>query len=197
MPQSLDNWLASLGLEEYADVFRDNAVDEEVLPELAESDLEKLGVKLGHRKKLLKAITSLSPQSAEPQVNAAPGPADDNPVAAWERMPGERKPVTLLFADITGSTALTEKLDSEMDSMCPWWKSFRRWNPHRELPRVLGADFPGTGFHNDSVRGQEFTEFRFESPVYFVVFAFGFLAGFPVDFSGGPQGDLKTDGVVQ
>ena len=72
MPQSIDNWLASLGLEEYAEVFRDNAVDEEVLPELAESDLEKLGVKLGHRKKLLKAITSLSPAKCRaPGANRA------------------------------------------------------------------------------------------------------------------------------
>jgi hypothetical protein len=52
-------WLQSLGLEQYEAVFRANAVDAEVLPELGESGLEKLGVLLGHRKKLLKAIAAL------------------------------------------------------------------------------------------------------------------------------------------
>lgn len=52
-------WLERLGLGEYATVFREHAIDEEVLPELTDADLEKLGVKLGHRKKLLKAIAVL------------------------------------------------------------------------------------------------------------------------------------------
>ena len=44
-------WLRGLGLGQYEQAFRDNDVDAEVLPELAEADLEKLGVaSLGHRK---------------------------------------------------------------------------------------------------------------------------------------------------
>ena len=51
--------LRNLQLERYELVFRDNAIDAEVLPELSEADLEKLGVVLGHRKKLLVAIQAL------------------------------------------------------------------------------------------------------------------------------------------
>jgi SAM domain (Sterile alpha motif) len=49
-------WLRDLGLERYEHAFRENAVDVEVLPALTDADLEKLGVLLGHRKRLLKAI---------------------------------------------------------------------------------------------------------------------------------------------
>jgi class 3 adenylate cyclase/tetratricopeptide (TPR) repeat protein len=111
-------WLQSLGLGEYAAAFADNAIDGDVLPELSEADLEKMGVKLGHRKKLLKAIAALAEDGAPAPVSGPGGPAassqePDEELAAWERHPGERKPVTMLFADITGSTALTEKLDAE------------------------------------------------------------------------------------
>ena len=53
-------WLQDLGLTRYAEAFRDNDIDAEVLAELTEADLEKLGVSLGHRKKLLKAIAALA-----------------------------------------------------------------------------------------------------------------------------------------
>ncbi len=118
MPDDVANWLDELGLGEYAATFAENAIDADVLSDLTEADLEKIGVKLGHRKKLLKAIAALAdekspapvPSSAEPTPQAHE--VGEN-LAAWERHPGERKPVTMLFADITGSTALTEKLDSE------------------------------------------------------------------------------------
>jgi class 3 adenylate cyclase/tetratricopeptide (TPR) repeat protein len=119
MTVDIVQWLESLGLGEYGAAFEDNAIDADVLPELCEADLEKMGVKLGHRKKLLKAIAALAPHAEEgagaPVPGAPPPPsaASDDELAAWERHPGERKPVTMLFADITGSTALTEKLDAE------------------------------------------------------------------------------------
>ena len=53
-------WLRDLGLERYEPTFRENEIDWDVLPELTESDLEKLGLPLGPRKKLLKAIAALS-----------------------------------------------------------------------------------------------------------------------------------------
>ena len=56
----LGGWLRSLGLEQYEPVFRENEIDSEVLSELTESDLEKLGLPLGHRKRLLKAIAALA-----------------------------------------------------------------------------------------------------------------------------------------
>ena len=63
-------WLRGLGLGQYEQVFRDNAIDAEVLPELTDADLEKLGVVLGHRKRLLKAIVEggaiHDPSYAEP-----------------------------------------------------------------------------------------------------------------------------------
>jgi len=53
------DWLRSLGLGQYEALFRENEIDAEVLPELTEADLEKIGVPLGHRKRLLKAIANL------------------------------------------------------------------------------------------------------------------------------------------
>src|SRR4051794_40162497 len=54
-------WLHGMGLDQYEPVFRDNAIEADILPELTEADLEKLGVALlGHRKRLLKAIAALS-----------------------------------------------------------------------------------------------------------------------------------------
>ena len=122
MFDDVTNWLEELGLGEYACVFAENNVDLEVLPELTDADLKELGVTLGHRRKMLKATRVFS--QVPPAITAPPetAPADSTvpaitdsefSLAAWERHPGERKPVTMLFADITGSTALTEKLDAE------------------------------------------------------------------------------------
>ena len=122
MVDDVTKWLEQLGLGRYAPVFVEQQIDPEVLSELTDEDLEKLGVPLGPRKKILKAIAALSSGVGEipgsfiqddsgitPPLSAEP----DTSLAAWERMPGERKPVTMLFADVTGSTALTETLDSE------------------------------------------------------------------------------------
>ena len=62
-------WLRGLGLDRYVEVFRANDVDADILPELSDADLEKLGVSLGHRKKLLKAIADLRAGDGE-----QPGP---------------------------------------------------------------------------------------------------------------------------
>lgn len=118
----LGRWLDKLGLEDYAGLFAENAIDREVLPDLTDADLKELGIPLGHRKRLLKAISALRTESADAAKAADSAPRETSPssamdaevsLAAWKRMPGERRPVTMLFADITGSTALTEKLDSE------------------------------------------------------------------------------------
>jgi hypothetical protein len=61
-------WLRSLGLEQYEAAFRENAIDSEVLPDLTDQDLEKLGVLLGRRRKLLRAIANL--QRAPSRVTA-------------------------------------------------------------------------------------------------------------------------------
>ena len=84
--------------------FRDNAVDAEVLVELSDSDLAQLGVLLGHRKRLLKAIVSLgSAETAAKPVTPVP----TSPDAA------ERRQLTVMFCDLVGSTALSARLDLE------------------------------------------------------------------------------------
>src|SRR5437899_8626787 len=100
-------WLQEIGLGEYGEIFRANAIDLEILPELTEADLEKLGVSLGHRKKLLKSTARLphspspSAPSAEPKPSRAAGAS------------AERRQLTVMFCDLVGSTALALRLDPE------------------------------------------------------------------------------------
>ena len=91
-------WLADLGLKDYTGVFADNRIDFDVLPDLGEADLRELGLALGDRKRLLKAIAGL------------PGA----PVAQASGVPeGERRQVAVLFADISGFTRLATERDAE------------------------------------------------------------------------------------
>ena len=118
MSDNVTRWLEQLGLGEYAVVFAENDIHDRILPELTDADLKELGITaLGHRKTLLKAIAGLSKESSEsPALPADTGRETLSPstdLGAWERHPGERKPVTMLFADITGSTGITEELDAE------------------------------------------------------------------------------------
>src|SRR5271166_1998060 len=94
-------WLRSLGLGQYEAVFRDNEIDAEVLPELTDADLDKLGVVLGHRKRLLKAIAGGNPSA----------PAIDVAVPSVET--AERRQLTVMFCDLVGSTAMSLRLDPE------------------------------------------------------------------------------------
>ncbi len=97
-------WLHALGLERYQEVFRDNDIDGEVLADLDDADLERLGVSLGHRKKLLKAITALG---------ASEGSTTSAGTDAAPKTRGERRQVTVLFADLVGFTRLTHELGAE------------------------------------------------------------------------------------
>ncbi len=114
MFEDVTKWLEGLGLGKYAATFVENDVDFRALPALSEQDLKELGVSLGHRRILQQAIATLS-ETVEtlPEEQPSSEVDTDTGLATWERHPGERKPVTMLFADITGSTALTEKLDAE------------------------------------------------------------------------------------
>ena len=100
------SWLRSLGLEQYEALFRENEIDAEVLSDLTDGDLEKIGVSLGHRKRLLKAIASLgaTQPAAKPTI---PAPLPLSTDAA------ERRPITVMFCDLVGSTSLAAKLDAE------------------------------------------------------------------------------------
>src|SRR5215831_596189 len=103
----IGGWLQSLGLEQYEAVFRENAIDADVLHDLTEDHLREMGLPLGARLKLLKAISALAP-SAEPigltPVIAPAGPSADT---------AERRQVTVMFADLVGSTALSARMDPE------------------------------------------------------------------------------------
>ena len=99
----LASWLRSLGLEQYEAVFRENAIDLSVLPDLTDQDLEKLGVLLGHRRKLLRAIANLETTTkAASGAVGAPAAMDASP-----RDVAERRQVTVMFSDLVGSTALS------------------------------------------------------------------------------------------
>ena len=104
-------WLRGLGLEQYASAFHDNAVDGEVLRELTADDLKDLGVTLvGHRRKLLAAITALR---AEPPTVAQSAPSATFASAAAPTINAERRQLTVMFCDLIGSTALSTRHDPE------------------------------------------------------------------------------------
>jgi class 3 adenylate cyclase/predicted ATPase len=104
----LQQWLEQIGLAQYADVFAKNDIDRETLPELNEQDLEKLGVSLGHRKKLLKAISEAFPSSLQASKFVETPSAIRTANAR-----AERRHLTVLLCDLVGSTALSARLDPE------------------------------------------------------------------------------------
>jgi class 3 adenylate cyclase len=98
-------WLRSLGLGQYDALFRASEIDADILPELTEVDLEKLGVPLGHRKRLLKAISSLTAAETLAAPSASTG--------AKSHDAAERRQLTVMFCDLVGSTAVSTRLDPE------------------------------------------------------------------------------------
>jgi class 3 adenylate cyclase len=104
-------WLQGLGLEEYEPAFRDNRIDAEVLPDLTEAHLVTLGLPLGPRLKLLKAIAALREgASPSPTVDQRP----ETPImTASPPAEAERRQLTVMFCDLVGSTALSARLDPE------------------------------------------------------------------------------------
>jgi class 3 adenylate cyclase/tetratricopeptide (TPR) repeat protein len=104
----LKAWLTALGLERYVEAFAADDVDWDALRLLTEADLEALGVTLGHRKKLLKALAELADAPAPQAARAAP-PAPTEVARARE----ERRQLTVMFCDLVGSTELSRKLDPE------------------------------------------------------------------------------------
>ena len=100
-------WLRSLGLERYEAVFRDNEIDADVLHDLTDNHLREMGVALGARLKLLKAIAALSPRAEPASRTSAVAPASLAVDAA------ERRQVTVMFSDLVGSTSLSVRMDPE------------------------------------------------------------------------------------
>ena len=98
-------WLRSLGLGQYEALFRASEIDADILPELTDADLEKLSVPLGHRKRLLRAISGL----AAAETSAAPSA----PTGAKPYDAAERRQLTIMFCDLVGSTPLSTRFDPE------------------------------------------------------------------------------------
>ena len=119
----IDGWLRSLGLGQYEAAFRDNAIDEKVLPRLTAEDLKDLGVgPVGHRRMLLDAIATLrgDANAKEPLSEALPhAPASSQAstlpatVAPTAEAVGERRYLTVMFCDLVGSTGISSQLDAE------------------------------------------------------------------------------------
>lgn len=123
MAQGITDWLAGLGLEQYAAAFTDNDVDLDILPELDAGDLRGLGLSLGHAKRVLRAARGLD--ALEPSVQAAadsasdPGRSETLDPRALETgtvaVPAgaERRQLTVVFCDLVDSTSISEALDPE------------------------------------------------------------------------------------
>ena len=102
MPEDVTEWLEKLGLAQYASNFTDNDIDAHLLAQLTNADLKELGISsLGHRKTILSAINSLSQNESEPTTSITP------------KGEAGRRQLTVMFCDLVGSTALSEKLDPE------------------------------------------------------------------------------------
>jgi class 3 adenylate cyclase len=94
--KGIAEWLASIGLSEYSQSFAENGIDVSVLRDLTEQDLKDLGVLLGHRRKILRAIAEFD--------GVAPPPIETE---------AERRHLTVMICDLVGSTALSARLDPE------------------------------------------------------------------------------------
>src|SRR5215470_3077723 len=102
--KGIAEWLASIGLSEYAQRFADNGIDLSVLRDLTEQDLKDLGVLLGHRRKILRAIAELDGAASAPSKTAS------EPALREE---AERRHVTVMICHVVSSTALSARLDPE------------------------------------------------------------------------------------
>ncbi len=106
-------WLRGLGLEQYAQLFRDNDIDGEILCGMTAEDLKELGISsFGHRRRLLNAITALrggppTRDVAQSATSVTSAPTSPPPIDA------ERRQLTVMFCDLVGSTALSAQLDPE------------------------------------------------------------------------------------
>ena len=108
---ALSTWLGALGLERYAPVLADNEVDFDTLPLLTDLDLEKLGLPMGPRRKLLKAIAELTGNKALARI--AHPTQESSRRRESVSADAERRQLTVMFCDLVGSTALAERLDPE------------------------------------------------------------------------------------
>ena len=113
--QSIAHWLNTIGLGQYAQRFADNDIDASILRDLTDDDLEKIGVSLGHRKRMLRAIVELD------EAACAPEPPHRNEA--------KRRQLTVMFADLVGSTVMSTssttcsaEITATLGTIPPLWR---------------------------------------------------------------------------
>jgi len=104
--QEIAIWLGQLGLGQYAQRFAEHEIDVSVLPNLTDQDLKEIGIPLGHRRKILAAIS----EPAAAQALSEPASASQAPRSVDA---AERRQVTVMFTDLVGSTELSTRMDPE------------------------------------------------------------------------------------
>ena len=109
----LAEWLGRHGLDQYAQTFAENNIEYSVLPDLTEDDLKKLGVSLGHRKKLLRAIEALTAARQPTDTTTSVSNVTAVSPSVGQQREAELRQITVMFCDLVGSTQLSEKLDPE------------------------------------------------------------------------------------
>ncbi len=109
--KNLAEWLEQYGLGQYAQTFAENHIDYGTLPDLTDDDLKSLGLSLGHRKRLLRAVEALAATQQPSDVSSTVSNADA-PLPVEKHEPEVRQ-ITVIFCDLVGSTELSEKLDPE------------------------------------------------------------------------------------
>ncbi len=130
-------WLDSLGLGQYADTFERNAIELDQVATLSDEELKELGVSaLGHRKRIRDKARSQSTHDVLPPEQHTPHQLAERIVASGAAADGERKQITVLFADLCGSTALIERLDAEA--------AIERMQPALDAMREAVHRFEGT-----------------------------------------------------
>ena len=105
------SWLRNLGFGHYEPAFIENKIDSDVLPDLTEGDLEKLGIPLGDRKRLIKAIRAMVAGSHPAAITSEIG--GDAQSGLPRAAAAERRHLTVMICDLVGSTALSARLDPE------------------------------------------------------------------------------------
>ena len=105
MSEGLRQWLENIGLGQYEEIFAANDVDFDLLPELGDEDLKELGLSLGHRRRLQRALAEAPAGAAAPSSQSQPASAPGQPA--------ERRQLTVMFCDLVSSTELSRRHDPE------------------------------------------------------------------------------------
>ena len=111
--QQVADWLEKLGFGQYAQRFVENDISFSVLPDLTDQDLKEIGVSLGHRRQLLRAIADLDRAAVASDLSITRVPIAATPVGQLAEAAGERRHVTVMFCDLVDSTGIAARLDAE------------------------------------------------------------------------------------